>query len=247
MSILDSEAVFHAKMQSMGLQAVHMTAISCFGWTTLASFAHSSAFSPGQQDDTVFAEKVLVPVLGSATHVGAARVRRLYFEAYTLMIAELKRSVERRDGDPPRHLPTAERASRLERVAARLVGLDVVGPMEPSNHLIDLVNALWEEDVIRYIEWRQCTTRSQEVNGLRREPGPASSRLWQADSAGVIREKSVGQSFTADIGSDLRLKQALARRGIALEVCALMTYEAHKNLVDKLFAEYQRPALPTYS
>ena len=50
----------------------------------------------------------------------------------------------------------------------------------------------------------------------------------------------------ADTRTDLRMRQAYARRGLAMEVADLMTFTVHEKLVEKLFMEYQRDPPPGY-
>lgn len=40
--------------------------------------------APGTGDDSNFMAQVLRPLLGSATHVDVPKLRKLYFEAYTM-------------------------------------------------------------------------------------------------------------------------------------------------------------------
>ena len=51
----------------------------------------------------------------------------------------------------------------------------------------------------------------------------------------------------ADVKTDLRMRQAYARRGLALEVADIMTFTVHEKLVDKMFQEYQREPPMGYS
>lgn len=41
----------------------------------------------GVGDDTAFRQKVLMPLLGSEDHIDVPKIRRLYFECYTLVAA----------------------------------------------------------------------------------------------------------------------------------------------------------------
>ena len=63
--------------------------LSARGWNTLAGLAFSAG-SPGFSSiDAALDERVIIPVLGSADHIRAAQLRRLYFEAYTVAAAEM--------------------------------------------------------------------------------------------------------------------------------------------------------------
>jgi hypothetical protein len=89
-----------------------ITALTDKGWGTLGTFAFCASNSPATVTDTVFAEKVVQPILGDRDHVDAPKLRRLHFEAYTTVSAELKRRVESSEQDAPRKLPPQEISER---------------------------------------------------------------------------------------------------------------------------------------
>jgi hypothetical protein len=215
------------------------------GWETMANFAFSTSYAPGQADDSNFIEGVLVPILGDGASPQAAALRRLFFESYTMNVAEMRRKLERTDEDPPRRLPLAEKAARLAKVQARLQGLKIEGQLEPSHRLIDLCVQFAEDNQIKYIEWHDCTQRSQEVLSIKKDK-QLNERVWTPDASGVVRERAKQPDSRADVRSDLRLRQALQRRGLALEIADLMRYETHELLVEKLFEEFLREPLEGY-
>ena len=51
----------------------------------------------------------------------------------------------------------------------------------------------------------------------------------------------------ADTGSDLKLANDLTRRGIALELAQLMSYNVHDNMIRMFLREYSRPPIPGYA
>ena len=57
---------------------------------------------------------------------------------------------------------------------------------------------------------------------------------------GHIKEKVHQDNPKADLGSDLLLKYALQRRGMAFEQALIMKFEVHELLVDRLLSEYLR-------
>ena len=97
---LDSEACFAERMEEVGLGAYAGT-FKARGWTTFAKFAYSCAYVPGSgMDETGFIREVAEPILGSLLGVSTNRqdlpsVRRLYFEAFTLSAAEMRRIKKR--------------------------------------------------------------------------------------------------------------------------------------------------------
>ncbi len=97
---------------------------------------------------------------------------------------------------------------------------------------------MYEEDRIRYLGPELCTKRILEVKGLERDPA------WIPDSSGVIRVKLHTSDPKAALDSQFALKYPWTRRGLALEVGDVMTYEIHEMLIDKLVVALTRDPLP---
>jgi len=52
---------------------------------------------------------------------------------------------------------------------------------------------------------------------------------------------------SADTGSDLKLANALTRRGRASELAQIMSYNVHDNMMKMFIQEYARPPIPGYA
>ncbi len=89
---LDSTAVFADRLRELGLEDVQ-EAMAARAWSTMGSFAF--AIPPAAQgvDYGVFAERVVAPILGSEESPRASAMLRLRFEAHTVAVAEMRRSV----------------------------------------------------------------------------------------------------------------------------------------------------------
>ena len=95
-----------------------------------------------------------------------ANLKRLYFEATTLVIASLKQSVANETGDQQvtlKMLPIAEKRTRAETQAGRLSGLSLVGELEPSHHLVNLATHILETGSIIWIAPSKCSKRDDEI------------------------------------------------------------------------------------
>ena len=112
---LDSPASFNNRVAELGLDA-HVARFITAGWLTLADLAFASSFVPGG-DEAAFTTDIVTVGLGSATHADKAKLRRLFFEAYTLAAADLRRRMETNSDDLPRKIPGVEREERRKRVA----------------------------------------------------------------------------------------------------------------------------------
>ena len=62
-----------------------------FGWTTLGKYAFSSGYVPGQLDDSAFIKGVVERCGLTADDLRVSGLRRLFFEAYTTSVSELRR------------------------------------------------------------------------------------------------------------------------------------------------------------
>ena len=93
MSLVDSAAVFEARARSIGIDDQVIAQMGLRGWVSHATYAFSVATTPGG-DEQIFADGVIVPLLGNADHRDAPKLRRLFFESHTLTAAEMRRKVD---------------------------------------------------------------------------------------------------------------------------------------------------------
>ena len=82
---------------------------------------------------------------------------------------------------------------------------------------------------MRYICPTKCTSRDQEIRGIKKDPQLKSS------SDGTIRLVNQEVSMHADLGGEYRVRMALQRRSIALDVVKLATYQTMEGYHDFLF------------
>lgn len=236
MSYIDSEAVFLAKLQKLNLGDLHAEFVAR-GWKTLGNFAFACPYNPASSDDSKLIEKVIVPLTGNEDDARAPPIRRLHFEAYTAFAEEMRRSQSARDDDEkPQRLPGPERAARFNEVETELDGLqtELEGPLEPSNALVDKLVAIGNSGELRYIRWDELTRRDQEVIGVKKDESIGH------DSAGYLRKASVLVERPADVSDNLKLRYALQRRGVAMQMAKLCSYKVHQKVVNLLFNELER-------
>ena len=240
---VDSEAYFDSRMVTLGIPMPVQADMRTRGWTSMGSYAFASPYQPGQADESAFVQGVLVPVLGAnhAVDIASPRLRRLYFEAHTISVQDLRRRVERSDDDPPLKLPNEERAARLTRLRNRLPGMVISGQSEPSHKLVDLLAQQLDLGQVSYVHWTRCTSKMQEVQGQKSDT--PSRGTFQTDGSGVLKIVPVAEGDKADCTSDLLLQQALTRRSIAYELAGLCPVDDMEMLTAKLMREYMRPAL----
>jgi hypothetical protein len=246
MAAIESEAYFDGRLATMGISNGVIVKIKAKGWSCLADFAYASAYIPGQGSDAAFVTSVLVAVVGADYEDSAdtPKLRRLYFEAHTLSVADLRRRTERTDSDPPLKLPAEERVVRMARLKLRLNGFDISGVNEPSHSLVDSITQMLETSQVRYVPWSACTAREQEILGIKKiimEHG------FEPDSSGFLKQRPKQDEYLADITTDLLLTHALFRRAIAFELANICKFEVFASLTTKLLREYMRPPVHKYA
>ena len=247
MTSVDSEAFFDARMSSMGISAGVQTAVRSRGWLSLAAYAYGCGFIPGQSQDSVFVDSVLAIVVGVGHEVSpdSPRLRRLFFEAHTLAVQDLRRRSERTELDIPIRIPMEERSVRLTRLKRKYIGQDIEGIAEPSFALVDLLSQQLETGQIKYVPWTACTDRHSEVNGVKKLdvfPG-----IIKEDAAGFLKRVAVENKDVADTATDLLLVQALQRRSLAFELAGICEFTVFNRLSIRLLKELTKPPLHGYN
>ncbi len=92
-------------------------------------------------------------------------LRRLFFEAYALVVSDMKTRVERGDEDPPRKMPRVEKEDRVEAVRLRLPGARLVDEREPASSVIDLFSQMADDGVLKYVSWgRVVSSRHEQLH-----------------------------------------------------------------------------------
>ena len=87
---LDSEATFEERVYDLQLEA-HLEHFKQIGWRTLHDLVYDTTYSPQGGSEETFQEEIIVKGLGSANHTDRPRLRRLYFEAFVVSAADLRR------------------------------------------------------------------------------------------------------------------------------------------------------------
>ena len=172
----------------------------------------------------------------------ATLLRRLHFEAYTLTASDLRARVESRGDDGPRKMPREERQSRLNSLRRRLPGLDLTEHHHPAHHMVDVFSQMQEEGQLRHLPWQEYASRQDEAKGVKRV------KEWKPTASGTLQEVVSTSATLVNIGGDnLKLLQAFVRRGVAMEVANLMTFERHEELVKYYLREMTREPPPQYA
>ena len=183
MSYVESQAVFEARVKAVGLSDGVLKAFIDGEVRTLATLAFISDYNPGSQSEKSLIETFDKLLKRESTVAERAGLRRLFHEAYALVTAELKLTVEKGSDEPStRKLSQPERNDRYESQVKKLSGMKLRGPHEPADALVDLACQIYEENRLRWISWEKCISKEQELMGDKKEQAQcqathSSSRL----------------------------------------------------------------------
>ena len=219
MALVDSIATFKARVEEIGLGSIYDQFVEN-GFDSHAAFAFSSSYQPSQSDEKPFIDNVVVPLVGESK-VLRPKIRRLFFESFALVTASMRDKVEATDDDKPKRMSNEELQERRKKVMDTMRGLDVEDEHDPSIFLINSCYSMHSEDLLKYIEWAICGTARAERLGQKKD------KALVPDSRGFIKETTVTSHPTVTVSTDLQVQNVLIRRGIALEIAYLLSYEVH--------------------
>ena len=215
----------------MGVSSADVGLFTAENLDTFAAFAFLVPFNPSSVEEAPL-KRALAAILNRDPSVPEmARFRRLQFESHTMVLADTKHKVERNDESAPRRLPAPERAARLSAQQTRLSTVVITGAHEPSHSLIDEVQQMSEDGLVKYIPPERCTCRSQELQGQR-------------------KDTTLGCSTTkvpvSDLSSDYMIRVAWTRRSLAFDQATIMSYSVSEAWINLLYSSMHRVAPPGY-
>ena len=240
-AFVDSVSVFKSRAEKYGMSPATLIALQANkDVDTLGKVTFCSSYKLGQTDDAPLM-LVLREALAADLSPGDANAwRRLHFEASTMMMAELKQSLERHEDTPAKKIPQPERAARYNQQVARLRGMRLVDEYECSHALVDAVYQQLEEDSLKYLAPDQCSKRNQELCVVGKKAGITQ------DVGGLLRAMTQDLAPVADTSTEMRVRSALTRRSLAYDQCGLFRFETLEVWVDFLFAQMMRSPPPGF-
>ena len=236
MSAIESKANFSHRARELGISDVDVQALGNSQMDTFGAYAFLVPYS-GTSTDEAPLRSSLERILGAEpTAEAMSRFRRLQFEAHTAVMTDAKGRMESTQSSEPKKMPFSERAARHRAQVSRLIGVTINEHVEPSHQLLDLVEAMLEDGVLQHIGVDRCTSRFQEIHGLRKEPSVKVDA-----SNGTIKLASKAQELEADTASEYKLRQALTRRSLAFDQAGIVTFTEmekwHDHLMEAMFRE----------
>ena len=241
-SLTESRAVFKERASEVGLDDATRTLLENQGITTLAKLA----FAVGQPGETP-TEGALRGMVAGGGDPGAvalgvvSSLRRLIFEAQTLLIAQVKTLVENKVDETKLEMAPAERTHRIADQRGRLVGMTLTGELECGYCCYDLVMKLAQHNSIVYLPPHKFVSRKAEL-GLDK---PKKELTIEANSTVTVKDKS--QELSCSTSTDLHLQEALTRRALALDLVGIASFARVEEYTRFLMSQLQNDAPPGYS
>ena len=151
MGLVDSEAASGQRLAEVvtdanARQSVLAGNIRSFSMLAFASGTPQNP--PSDEAFRTFADGILPVGYNMATYSG---LRRLHFEAATLVVAQLKQKVTGDGEEGKQKLPISEKQARLAEQKRRLLGVEIEGALQPSYTVIDAVNGMIETSSVLWI------------------------------------------------------------------------------------------------
>jgi len=204
MALVESNAAFKQRCDEIDPTGNFYTALMGQNIGSVSAMAFSLGTpqsAPTDQQFTGLAQTVFGAV---ATLGQTSMLRRLHFEATTLMIASVKQKVDSDAADKVdsvKKVPIAEKKYSLEQQERRLAGINISGELEPSHQLLDLTNNILETGSIVWIAPSRCTKRSDEIQ-LAIKDRPSAVQIENQQ----LKVAQVADEFRADHGSEIKLQ-----------------------------------------
>eukprot|EP00435_Cladocopium_sp_Y103_P021975 s4259_g5.t1 len=231
MALIDSEKAFQKRCDELldGLfDKMKGQSISSF-----STFAFSVGSPQNPVSDSEFAQLADSIFDGQTTLGTTAILRRLHFEACTLLIADMKTQPVSADAsEPVRKLPYVEKTSRLEAQKKKLNGLLHSPEQQPSHSLIDSVFSMMESGSLTYVHPSKCHSREHEIQA----EAKSRSKTMLTIEQGSLKQTVVSNLTDIDTGTELKLYFAMQRRHLAFDLVGLLSWDRCQKWLDKLMS-----------
>jgi len=138
-------------------------------------------------------------------------------------------------------MPPPEKADRFEALKRAYPAFVFDEMVEPSDSLVDKFHTMKERGVLKYLTWQEYGRRDAELENGKQEV------VFKPDKQGVLRSAlDSAQPIDTDVSSTFKLEKALYRRGAAMHMAALLSFDQHEKLIKYYFKEHLADPLPGY-
>ena len=217
------------------IAALHDNDIRCFN-----HMAFSVNGQPGQLDQERFQNLVDIICPRGASMGVQASLKLLAYESLTVAVAAIKQRVETPSDESSKRLPPQEKDQRLQMLRERITGFDLSGDYEPGHAVIDAFASMLEEGALKHWPLSKCISREQDLQAVRVDKQVIMLENQQ------LHIKPKGLDLTADLGNELRVHHAFIRRGLALDMANVATYETHEKVMREFMGHLTRSVPPGF-
>ena len=238
-SLIESEAHFLQRAREIKCPDAVLAELRVGGFTSLGHLAYAVG-QPGQVIPESAFNAFCTTTTPGANAAGRACIRRLVFEAQTLVLADLRLQVSDPEG-ASRKMPEAERERRLQQLRGRLPGVLIEGGMEPGRCVLEDCVRQESANQLKYLSPDRCVSRTHEVTHSK----GASRQLELESSKLVIKETDDAMSMPTH--SALQVQEALRRRGIAYVFAQCLSFNAYEKYISRLFSNLHREPPPGFA
>ena len=235
----ESNASFRHRALQIQLAEAHVQALQDNDIRCFNHLAFAVNGQPGQLDGERFQNLVdMICPRGASIGVQAG-LKQLAYEALTVAVAAIKQRIETPD-EAAKKLPAQEKDMRLRTMKDKISGFEITGDYEPGHCVIDAFAAMLEEGALRHFPLSRCVSRELELLSIKTDKQVVLLEGHQ------LHVKTKADELTSELGNELRVHQAMIRRGLALEVSNLATYAVHEKVMRSFMAHLSRPPPPGY-
>ena len=230
---VDSAAAFKERYCDSTIQlSAHAKRFEDAGWFTFADLVFSTTFTPQNGEEERYKADIVMKGLGDVDHKDRTKLRRLFFEAYTMVGADLRRTVESPSGNAPREIPNAELESRRDRTDARTKGVKLLGELDISDRLLIRAIEIYDSNKIGYMGLELCTKRDDALVGIQK------NQEWEStpNLRGGFTFSRADDGRRVDVDGQFAFGYAMQRRSLALDMAEILDYENSEELRARLVA-----------
>ena len=130
---------------------------------------------------------------------------------------------------------------RIEALRVRLPGVLIQGETEPSHSLIDKCQIMYDTGSVLWLHPSTCTKRDIEIQAALKEP----SQVLKIESQS-LKVSTEAQTEAADHGTELKFQWCLTRRGLAMDLTNVLSWNVHQKWVQTMFSCYSSEAPSGY-
>ena len=230
---VDSAAAFKERYCDDKIQlGAHVARFEAAGWFTFADLVFSTTFTPQNGMEERYNDDIVMKGLGDLSHRDCTKLRRLFFEAYTMVGASLRQTVESPSGSAPREIPNAELESRRERTAARFPGVPLENELDVADRLLIRAIEVYDSNKIAYIGLDLCTKRDDAVVGVQK------NSEWESapNVRGGFTFSRPDDGRRVNLDGQFKFAFAMQRRSLAMDMAEIMSYQNSERLRGRLIA-----------